>query len=170
MKKIFAIASLMTLCLTASFKAAAIEAPKPAGTKTIGIMAGIDPFYRNTGIGGLAYFDYTLANWGIGHFAVGGQFGFEGFANTKVNAFSVAPRATYGINITDKFEAHVGLSMGYSNLSGYSRFYHGEFIGMNYNFSPFLQPHCPVGLFRLRPRFLCWCSLPVLIHDSTDNL
>lgn len=151
MKKIVAIVSLMTLCLTASFKAAAIEAPKPVGTKTVGIMAGIDPFYRNTGIGGLAYFDYTLANWGIGHFTVGGQFGFEGFPKAKMNAFSVAPRATYGINITDKFEAHVGLSMGYYNFAKVSGFYHGEFIGMNYNFTPSFSLTAQLGYSAFAP-------------------
>lgn len=151
MKKIIAIVSLMTLCLTASFKAAAIEAPKPVGTKTVGIMAGIDPFYRYTGIGGLAYFDYVLANWGIGHFTVGGQFGYEAFPNDKLNAFSVAPRATYGINFTDKFEAHAGVSMGYYNLSGFSGFYHGEFIGINYNFTPSFSLAAQLGYTAFSP-------------------
>ena len=151
MKKIVAIVSLMTLCLSASFKAAAIEAPKPIGTKTVGIMAGIDPFYSYIGIGGLAYFDYVLANWGIGHFTVGGQFGFEVFANTKVNSFSVAPRATYGINITDKFEAHVGLSMGYYHFAKVNGFYHGEFIGMNYHFNPSFSLTAQLGYSAFSP-------------------
>ncbi len=145
MKKIFAIVTLMTLCLTASFKASAIEYPSPAGTKNVGVMAGVDPFFGSVGIGGLVYFDYVLAdNWGPGHFTVGGQVGYEYFSRSGSSAFSIAPRATYGFNFTEKFEAHVGLAMGYYNC-GISGFHHAEFVGMNYHFTPSFSLSAQMG-------------------------
>lgn len=154
MKKIIAIVTLMTLCLTASFKASAIEDPTPAGTKTIGVLAGIDPFYySNVGVGGLFYFDYVLAdNWGGGHFTVGGQFGYEYYTSFSHGAFSISPRVTYGLNITEKIEAHLGLAMGYYNFGRYlSGFHHSEFVGMYYHFTPSFSLSAQLGYTLFSP-------------------
>ena len=152
MKKLVAILFLMTICLSASFKASAIVDPRPAGTKTVGVMAGIDPFFRNVGIGGLAYIDYVLTdNWWKGHFTVGGQVGYEHFSRFKSNAFSVAPRITYGLNITERFEVHAGLSMGYYNYSGLGGFYHGEFIGVYYELAPSFKLAAQLGYTAFSP-------------------
>lgn len=153
MKKIIAIATLATICLTASFKASAIELPNPTGTKTVGVMAGIDPFRFGAGIGGLVYFDYVLADsWGPGHFTVGGQFGYEYFPTSSNSAFSISPRATYGFNFTEKIEAHVGIAMGYYHYGHYvNGFYHGEFIGMNYHFTPSFSLSAQLGYTLFSP-------------------
>ncbi len=134
MKKLITIAIVVFAAMSTAFSAKAIGEPNPAGTKIVGIMGGIDPFYSSLGIGGLGYFDYVLLD-GVGHFTVGGQAGYEFFTGFKYSAFSLAPRVTYGFNLTDQFELHVGAAVGYYFGKYLKGFYHGEFVGINYYFS-----------------------------------
>ena len=122
MKKLLSIAAAGLLLLSASFQASAIEGPDPVGSVTANAMLGLSP-----GVGANASLDYVLINkWWMGHFTVGA---YAGFHNTKdtdsINAgyavasstvkdfyFTVMPRATYGLNITDSFEVHAGTMAG----------------------------------------------------------
>ena len=64
--------------------------------------------------GGDVSVDVVLVDsWWKGHFTVGGEMDFSTLSKDKV-AFGLTPRATYGLNITDKFEVHatVGLGIG----------------------------------------------------------
>ena len=148
MKKIVAILAVAALAMSAAFSAKAIEDPNPVGTKVVGIQAGFLP-----GIGGSAYGEYVLVDsWWKGHFAVGVHMGarFYSYVSTgySYNEFALAPRASYGLNITDKFEAHVAVVAGFglsNSLYRYSdgtidRYTHpglcyGTLLGIRYFFS-----------------------------------
>ena len=122
MKKLLSIAAVTLLLLCTSFQASAIEGPDPVGSVTASAHLGFYP-----GVGANVSADYVLINkWWKGHFTVGA---YAGFHNTKdtdsINAggvsasstvkdfyFTVMPRATYGLNITDSFEVHAGTMAG----------------------------------------------------------
>ena len=122
MKKIIAALALATACLFAAQKASAIEDPNPKGT----IVAGAHAGFVYTGI--YAYGDYCLVDsWWKGHFTVGPMVGLStlGYGYGRYLYADIAGRATYGLNITDKFEVHIGtvagLSLvhdGYTNSEG----------------------------------------------------
>ena len=64
--------------------------------------------------GGSVSADVVLVDeWWKGHFTVGGEMDLSTPGAHKV-AFGITPRATYGLNITPKFEVHatVGLGIG----------------------------------------------------------
>ncbi len=122
MKKLLSIAAAGLLLFCASFQASAIEGPDPVGSVTASAYLGLQP-----GVGANASLDYVLINkWWKGHFTVGAYAGFHGnktsdsmsAAGVKVENttrdfhFTVMPRATYGLNITDSFEVHAGTMMG----------------------------------------------------------
>jgi opacity protein-like surface antigen len=149
-----AMVAFMTLAV--SQKAQAIEDPNPKGTIVIGVRGGVLP-----GFGGNVVADYTLINsWWKGHFTVGAYAGFnsrhhhEDFITYSYRSnfmnFAVMPRATYGLNITDKFEVHAGVMLGvnyqintwkYDNSFSedvthtYVNFAHGELAGVRYMFT-----------------------------------
>ncbi len=112
MKKIVAIlaAAVIGMSLLAP-KANAIEDQWSKGTMVAGAMVGFYP-----GIGGSITGDYVLIDsWWKGHFTVGAQINFRTWSYTSYltyNDLAVAPRATYGLNITDKFEVHAGVMAG----------------------------------------------------------
>ena len=111
MKKIIALLSVAIIAMSSAFQAKAIEDPWEKGTIVAGAMFGYYP-----GIGGALTGDYVLVDsWWMGHFTVGAQVNFRYWAispNYSYNDFALAPRATYGLNITDKFEVHAGAMAG----------------------------------------------------------
>ena len=124
MKKIIAIIAVAVIGFSFAPKANAIEDPWQNGTLVVGAMAGFYP-----GFGGTLTGDYVLFdNWWMGHFTVGAQVNYRYWkyaAGVAYNDFAAAPRATYGLNITEKFEVHAGgmIGLGYRafkyNLSEY---------------------------------------------------
>ena len=111
MKKITAILALAAACLFAAQTASAIEDPNPKGT----IVAGAHAGFVYTGI--YAYGDYCLVDsWWKGHFTVGPMAGFStlGYGYGRYTYLDLAARATYGLNITNNFEVHLGTVAGFS--------------------------------------------------------
>ena len=149
MKKVFLLAMVAFMTLAMSHEAKAIEDPNPSGTLVVGARAGL--FY---GYGANVVADYTLVDyWWKGHFTIGGYTGFNwnpwrvdtetveryGFWN-----WALMPRATYGLNITNDFEVHVGVMAGFcvqrwpnQYVAEPNRFLftHGEFAGVRYMFT-----------------------------------
>jgi len=112
MKKIIAILAVAIIGLSSAFSAKAIEDQWSKGTMVVGGMAGFYP-----GIGGALTGDYVLVDsWWMGHFTVGAQINFRHWnvapGYYSYNDLAVAPRATYGLNISDKFEVHAGVMAG----------------------------------------------------------
>lgn len=116
MKKIIAILAVAVVAMSAAFSAKAIEDPWAKGTVVVGAQVGFLP-----GIGASAYGDYVLVDsWWKGHFTIGGEFLFRHYGRTvsgyeynwNYNEFGIAPRVTYGLNITEKFEVHAGVLTG----------------------------------------------------------
>ncbi len=140
------------LLFATSFQAKAIEDPNPKGTLVVGVRAGLYP-----GFGGNVVADYTLINsWWKGHFTVGAYAGYNtrsyhwAYYTSHYSNIAVMPRATYGLNITDKFEVHAGVMLGVNfqldswrydsdNIANerYTHFYfaHGEVVGARYMFT-----------------------------------
>ena len=113
MKKLLSIAAAGLLLLCTSFQASAIEDPDPVGTVTASAHFGFLP-----GMGANASIDYVLVNkWWKGHFTVGAYTGFysgnDNLESFPKSCFSIMPRATYGLNITESFEVHAGAMSGY---------------------------------------------------------
>lgn len=126
MKKIVAILAVAALAMSAAFSAKAIEDPNPVGTKVVGIQAGFLP-----GIGGSVYGEYVLVDsWWMGHFSVGAHLGtrFYSYATTgySYSEFALAPRASYGLNITNAFEVHVAVVAGLGFSSSNYRYSNGD--------------------------------------------
>jgi opacity protein-like surface antigen len=113
MKKLLSIAAAGLLLCCSSFQAGAIEDPDPVGTITASAHLGFLP-----GMGANASIDYVLVNkWWKGHFTVGAYTGFytgnTAFDSIPESSFSIMPRVTYGLNINDSFEVHVGAMSGF---------------------------------------------------------
>ena len=135
MKRVLLLSAVAFLMLATSFKAQAIEDPNPKGTLVLGAQAGFLP-----GIGASLFGDYVLVDsWWKGHFTVGGELLYRHYGRAVAgydyrytyNDFAVAARATYGLNITPKFEVHVGVLTGV----GFSRWgwrYEGEHAHESY--------------------------------------
>ena len=114
MKKIIAILAVAAACMVAANSAKAIEDQWSKGTMVAGAMFGYYP-----GIGGSITGDYVLIDsWWKGHFTVGGEFLYRHWGsvvssyNYSYNDFGFTPRATYGLNLSDKFEVHAGVLAG----------------------------------------------------------
>ncbi len=149
-----AMVAFMTFAV--SQKAQAIEDPNPKGTMVIGVRGGFYP-----GFGGNVVADYTLINsWWKGHFTVGAYAGYNTRSyhydytyysyTSRYSNIAVMPRATYGLNLTKKFEVHAGVMLGvnyqidkwvydggYSANETHNHFYfaHGEFAGVRFMFT-----------------------------------
>lgn len=105
--KIIAVAALAMV----SYSASAELAPQwTKGTMVVNATFGAAP------TGGNVSLDYVLVDeWWKGHFSVGGEVDFATYENASrdnVNAFGLTPRATYGLNITDRFEVHAVAGFG----------------------------------------------------------
>ncbi|MBR6083364.1 MAG: outer membrane beta-barrel protein [Salinivirgaceae bacterium] len=118
-KGLLVAAAAAMLCFGAQ-NASAIEAPNHEGDFTLNIQGGFLSEYSG-GIGASVSGDYVLVNsWWKGHFTVGGfgefnhskdDLGWVGY-DIKYTNIAVMARATYGLNITDKFEVHAGAMTG----------------------------------------------------------
>ena len=141
MKKIIAILAVVVIGMSAVSNANAIEPQWSKGTTIVSILGGVDPLYTDLGLafGGIGAVDYVLVDsWWKGHFTVGGQIGFE--ANKWWKTFSASPRVTYGLNLSEKFEVHVGYAAGYihdfaASYITLGGFYSYEFVGMHLGLS-----------------------------------
>jgi len=107
------------MCMGAQ-NASAIEAPNHEGDISLNVMGGFISEYSG-GIGASVSGDYVLVNsWWKGHFTVGGFLELNqskdeleySAADLKYTNFAIMARATYGLNIIDKFEVHAGLMSG----------------------------------------------------------
>ena len=131
-KGLLVAAAAAMLCFGAQ-NASAIEAPNHEGDFFLNIQGGMFSEY-NGGLGANISGDYVLVNsWWKGHFTIGGFVGTS-VSNDKHNwgkvsytNFSIMARATYGLNITDRFEVHAGAMTGplyhswkYKYESGYT--------------------------------------------------
>ena len=96
MKKLIVTLLVVVAAMAAPYSAKAIEDPFQKGTLLFGLQAGYYPYF----------------SWWKGHFTVGAQIGVMGYNGYKHAYLSVAPRVTYGLNITDRFEVHVGTLLG----------------------------------------------------------
>lgn len=116
-KGLLVAAAAAMLCFGAQ-SASAIEAPNHEGDFSLNAHVGFLP-----GVGANISGDYVLVNsWWKGHFTIGGFLGFNRdddeyhYADWKYERiysnFSIMARATYGLNITDKFEVHAGAATG----------------------------------------------------------
>lgn len=105
--KIIAVAALAMV----SYSASAELAPQwTKGTMVVNATFGVSP------TGGNVSLDYVLVDeWWKGHFTVGGEVDYARYthnSNYKDFAIGLTPRATYGLNITDKFEVHAVAGLG----------------------------------------------------------
>lgn len=148
MKKLIAILAVAVIAMSTAFQAKAIEPQWEKGTIVAAAMFGYYP-----GIGGALTTDYVLVDsWWMGHFTVGGQVNFRHWAYSdwwSYNDLAVVPRATYGLNITDKFEVHAGVMAGlgvriwkyadsYADVRDHTRdlgFCYGGLAGVRYFFT-----------------------------------
>lgn len=108
MRKIIAILAVAAACMAAATSAKAIDDQNPKGTVVIGAMGGVVP-----GLGASLIGDFVIVDsWWKGHFTVGGEADYRTFANGSYSGVALSARATYGLNITSRFEVHVGLVSG----------------------------------------------------------
>jgi len=123
MKKLISILAAAVLGLVAATSSYAIEDQDPAGTLYVSAHVGFAP-----GVGGNISADYVLIDsWWKGHFTVGAIVGSSGRTKTINSSFgnlkysysylTIAPRATYGLNITDNFEVHTGVISGLTHFN-----------------------------------------------------
>ena len=154
MKKVFMLVMVAFMTLAMSQKAQAIEDPNPKGTTVIGIRGNFEPGYHYFGVGANVVADITIVDsWWKGHFTVGGYVGSNFYSH--ISHLTVMPRATYGLNITKDFEAHVGVMSGigfrhwgsdyYYGVSNDWYFTHGEVLGCRYFFTPNIGVEAEVG-------------------------
>ncbi|MBQ7459513.1 MAG: hypothetical protein IJS70_10125 [Bacteroidales bacterium] len=125
MKKTITIAFCALAMALISTNLSAVEDPDPRGSLRVGAHLGPDfviGMSSGLTIGPALYLtgDYVLVDsWWIGHFTVGAALGGTHVGNikmdsgveTRTNLF-IAPRATYGINLSDRIELHIGLVSG----------------------------------------------------------
>lgn len=138
-----------------SYSASAELAPQwSKGTMLANIEVGIQP------VGAAASFDYVLVDeWWKGHFTIGGEFDFSSYPSIDEVAFGIAPRVTYGLNITEEFEVHAAVGVGfvkwnskYNDIktSGSTTLYN-EFIGCRYFFADNIAGIAEVGYSNWSP-------------------
>ena len=136
MKKIGKILAIAALAMV-SYSASADLAPQwSKGTMIANANLGVQPF------GGSVSLDYVLVDeWWKGHFTVGGEIDFR--SENHWTAFGATPRATYGLNITDQFEVHAAVGVGfglanykYNDVKGDDNFIMwNEFVGCRFFFT-----------------------------------
>ena len=114
MKKTIILALVTFLTFATSFKAQAIEKPYPTGTLIGSAHFGVLP-----GIGTNIAGDFVvLDNLWLGHLTAGAYLGYTyRFRNRYYNIPSskyldLLARVTYGVNIIDILEVHVGMMLG----------------------------------------------------------
>ena len=156
MKKLIALTLVAAALMLAATPAKALGDPYPKGTFIAGAYAGVLP-----GFGAALTGDYTIMNIWKGHLTGGlmttwnrypkSDFDIDvnfndfddysiGYTTKKTyfNRFGIAPRVTYGLNITDAFEVHLGLSIGIGIAPGQEHplaFCVGDVAGLRYFFT-----------------------------------
>ena len=127
MKKFGMLLAVAALAMV-SYNASAELAPQwSKGTMIINANAGLLDTGADLSV------DYVLVDkWWKGHFTVGGEIDFSIPVKHEV-AFGFTPRATYGLNITDQFEVHAALGVGFGMWNYKNGDYsdHGTFIMYN---------------------------------------
>ena len=134
-------------------------APYAKGTILANAALGFAP-----GVGVAISGDYVLLdNVWVGHVTVGGQTFLSGrsYGSYKESFFGIAPRATYGINITNEIEAHAGILLGYQawtdtyastgNKYSYGSVLYGGLLGARYAFAENLAALFEVNYAGLAP-------------------
>ena len=130
MKKLIAILSIAVIGFSFAPKAHAIGEPWEKGTLVVGAMFGYSPGFGATITGDMVLLD----NLWIGHLTVGAQISFQskpgsGADNVhKYNNFAADPRVTYGLNITNQFEVHIGANAGL----GYNAEHPGHALSLSF--------------------------------------
>ena len=121
-KGLLVAAAAAMLCFGAQ-SASAIEAPNHEGDFFLNVQGGILSEYSG-GVGASVSADYVLVNsWWKGHFTIGGfvatntskddySYGGAKIYDIRYTNFALMARATYGLNITDRFEVHAGAMTG----------------------------------------------------------
>ena len=147
--KILAVAVLAMV----SYSASAELAPQwSKGTLIANAEVGVQP------IGAAISADYVLVDeWWMGHFTVGGEIDLSKY--THEIAFGIAPRVTYGLNITEEFEVHAAVGVGvgkwnykyddYKNSGTFTLW--NEFVGCRYAFADNLLGLAEVGYSNWSP-------------------
>ena len=138
MKKIIAFLSVAVLALMGAQRASAIEDPNPKGNLTLGAYASVAPGANITG-------DVVIANVWKGHITVGGVTGVfyapQVFMPTNIRNphfdIFLAPRGTFGLNLSSKFQVYAGLFTGIRVYFNHE--YNPAYAG-NYTVSPYTGP------------------------------
>lgn len=132
MKKFIALLSVAVLALAGAQRASAIEDPNPKGNLTLGAYVSVAPGANFTG-------DVVIANVWKGHITIGGVAGVfyapqvfypASIRNPEFDIF-LAPRATFGLNLSKKIQVYAGLFTGV-------RVYFNHEYNPTYNSNPFL--------------------------------
>jgi len=154
MKKLFATLLVLAAAMAITpYSAKAIEDPFEKGTLIFGAQAGYYPYF-----GGTVYGDCVLVDsWWKGHFTAGAQIGLMGYNGFKHSYLSVTPRATYGLNITDKFEVHAGVLFGLGAYLAHGAkdlyFCYGGLTGLRLFFTESLALSAEVNYTGFNPYF-----------------
>ena len=153
MKKLIVTLLVVAAALAAPYSAKAIEDPFPKGTLIYGLQAGYLPYF-----GATMYGDCVLVDsWWKGHFTVGAQLGYMGYNGFRHNFLSVTPRATYGLNITEKFEVHAGALLGLGAYIAHQNtdlhFCYGGLAGIRLFFTEALALSAEVNYTGFNPYF-----------------
>ena len=119
------------LAMFVNFNANALGAPLEKGTIAGTVALGFQP-----GLGGSLGAEYVVADsWWEGHFAVGLGVHALAFSSTGFN-YSIMPKATYGIFLSDAFELHAGVQLGFGhNKNRGNGFAYGGLLGGRFFFN-----------------------------------
>lgn len=167
MKKLGKIMLVAAMALV-SANASALAPQWSKGTMVANLNVGFD----NVDFGSTVSLDYVLVDeWWQGHFTVGGEVGFGTWSTDywDENRYVFTPRATYGLNITDQFEVHATVGLGFGLEKGNDRVtnsktsdtfgYSTEMLGCRYFFLNNLAVMAECGYAYRMPEFRVGISL-----------
>lgn len=119
------------LAMFVNFNANALGSPLEKGTIAATAALGFQP-----GMGASLSGEYVLVDsWWEGHFAVGLGIQTVAISSEGLN-YSILPKATYGIFLTDAIEVHAGIQLGFGhNKNRGNGFAYGGLLGGRYFFN-----------------------------------
>lgn len=119
------------LAMFVNFNANALGSPLGKGTISATAALGFQP-----GMGASLSSEYVLVDsWWEGHFAVGLGIQTVAISSEGLN-YSILPKATYGIFLTDAIEVHAGIQLGFGhNKNRGNGFAYGGLLGGRYFFN-----------------------------------